>query len=104
MAEEKKEVAPMENRNGKATVPKTVKAGFKPLIYVGPTIKGTLLRTFRIFADGVPEEYQDNAVAKALFVAPGKLNEARAEIGSTGSKLNVFYKQAAEYGLRKGGK
>ena len=104
MAEEKKEAEPKKE---KAPVKKAAKVEKGPLVYVGPTLKGTLLRTFKIFADGVPDEYQENAVARGLFVSPEKLNEARAEIGKTGSRLNVFYKQAADDGLRptkKGGK
>ena len=101
MAEEKKEVAPVEAK--KVPAKKAVaKAEPTPLIYVGPTIKGTLLRTFKIFADGVPDEYEGNAVIKGLFVAPKKLNAARAEIGKKGSALNVFYGKAAE--SLKGGK
>lgn len=103
MAEEKEKTASAEPQKKKATAPKAVKQEPKNLIYVGPTIKGTTLRTFKIFADGVPEEYQENAVARALFVTAENLDAARAEIARTGSRLNVFYKQADEDGL-KGGK
>ena len=102
MADEKKETAPAEPKKEKAPAKKAVKSDPQPLIYVGPTIKGTVLRTFGIFADGIPAEYKENTVVRALFVSPEKLNEARAEVGSTGSKLNVFYKRAAE--SVKGGK
>lgn len=108
MAEEKKDAAPAEPKKEKASAKKAAKAEKGPVIYIGPTLKGTILRTFKIFADGIPAEYQENAVARGLFVPPEKLNEARAEIGKTASKLNIFYKQAAENGLKsfpvKGGK
>ena len=96
MDEEMKEAAPAE-------VQEPARDETYPLVYVGPTLKGTELRTFKIFADGVPEEYQENAVARALFVTAENLDAARAEIARTGSRLNVFYKQADEDGL-KGGK
>lgn len=102
MSEEKKEADPAEPKKEKAPAKKAAKTEIKPLIYVGPSIKGTELRTFGIFADGIPAEYKENAVVRSLFVPPEKLNEARAEVGRTGSKLNVFYKQVAE--SAKGGK
>lgn len=94
MAEEKKEAAQAEV---KAPAREAAKSEQKtgPLIYVGPAIRGTLLRTFTIFADGIPEEYKDNAVIRGLFVTPENLNAARAEIGKKGSALNVFYGKAA---------
>ena len=107
MAEEKKEAASADLKKEKVPAKKAAKVEKGPLVYVGPTLKGTILRTFKIFADGVPAEYQENAVARGLFVSPEKLNEAKAEIGKTGSRLNVFYRQAANYGLKpiaKGGK
>ena len=101
MAEEKKEAAKVEE---KAPAKKVVKAEKKTgaLIYVGPTMKGSLLRTFKIFADGIPEEYKNNAIIRGLFVPPEKLNAARAEIGKKGSALNVFYGKVDE--SLKGGK
>ena len=67
MAEEKKEAALADLKKEKAPAKKAAKVEKGPLVYVGPTLKGTILRTFKIFADGVPAEYQENAVARGLF-------------------------------------
>jgi len=76
-----------------------------PVIYVGPPIKGTLIHsTFTIFADGVPQEYQDHPSLKHLFVQPERLDQARKEIGRTGSLRNIYYWRAVEEFSKKGGK
>jgi hypothetical protein len=54
-------------------------------------VKGTLLRTFKIFADGIPAEYKGEPIIAGLFVTPEKLESARRSVGQKGSKLNVFY-------------
>lgn len=75
------------------------------VVYVGPSIKGTLLHsTFTIFADGVPQEYAGHPTLKHLFVAPERLEQARREIGRTGSLRNTYYKRAVEEFIQKGGK
>ena len=76
-----------------------------PVIYVGPPIKGTLLNsTFTIFAEGIPEEFREHPSLKHLFVPPERLEQARREIGRTGSLRNTYYKRAAEEFTQKGGK
>ena len=74
------------------------------LVYVGPTIRGTMLRTFTIFSDGVPREYAGNTAARSLFIEPGKLDEARREVGTKGSRLHYFYQEMKAQADMKGGK
>lgn len=89
----------------KKTAAKSKKAPTGPVIYVGPPIKGTLIHsTFTIFADGIPTEYQDHPTFKHLFVPPERLDQARREIGRTGSLRNIYYKRAIEEFSKKGGK
>lgn len=66
------------------------------VIYVGPSVRGTMLHTFAVFSDGVPAEYRGHPTLKHLFVAPERLDEARAEIARTGSLRNTCYKRASE--------
>lgn len=75
------------------------------VIYVGPPVKGTILHsTFTIFADGVPEAYRQHPTFKHLFVLPARLDQARKEIGTTGSLRNTYYKRAAQESNQKGDK
>lgn len=72
------------------------------VIYVGPPVKGTILHsTFIIFADGIPEEYRQHPTFKHLFVPPARLDQARREIGKTGSLRNTYYKRAVEETTKK---
>lgn len=72
------------------------------VIYVGPPVKGTILHsTFIIFADGIPEDYKKHPTFKHLFVPPGRLDQARREIGKTGSLRNTYYKRAVEETTKK---
>ena len=67
------------------------------VVYVGPPVKGTVLHsTFTIFADGIPEEYRQHQTFKHLFVPPARLDQARKEIGKTGSLYNTYYKRAVK--------
>ena len=73
-----------------------------PMVYVGPPVKGTILHsTFTIFADGIPEEYRQHPTFKHLFVPPGRLDQARREIGKTGSLRNTYYKRAVTETTKK---
>ena len=73
-----------------------------PMVYVGPPIKGTILHsTFTIFLDGIPKEYRDHPTFKHLFVPPGRLDQARQEIGKTGSLRSIHYKRAVEETSKK---
>lgn len=65
-----------------------------PVIYIGPTFKDSVLNTFMIFANGIPEQYKTDPVYKHLFVKPEKLNTARKEVGSKGSLLYIMYHRA----------
>ena len=72
------------------------------VIYVGPPVKGTILHsTFIIFADGIPEDYRQHPTFKHLFVPPARLDQARREIGKTGSLRNTYYKRAVEETTKK---
>ena len=71
-------------------------------VYVGPPVKGTILHnTFTIFADGIPKEYRQHPIFKHLFVSPERLDQARNEIGRTGSLRNTYYKRAVEETTKK---
>mgnify|MGYP000974321106 CR=1 FL=1 len=72
------------------------------VIYVGPSIKGSVLHTFAIFADGVPEEYRKDVMLKHLFVKPEDLELARQEIGRSGSMRNSYYKRVMEAEQERG--
>lgn len=77
----------------------------KTVIYVGPPVRGTILHsTFIIFSDGIPEEYRQHPSFKHLFVPPERLDQARREIGKTGSLRNTYYKRAVEEAKKKEGK
>ena len=76
--------------------PKEATNPAEKVIYVGPSVRGTMLHTFAVFSDGVPAEYREHPTLKHLFVAPERLDEARAEIARTGSLRNTCYKRASE--------
>lgn len=78
-----------------ADAPKEVTNPAEKVIYVGPSVRGTMLHTFAVFSDGVPAEYRGHPTLKHLFVAPERLDEARAEIVRTGSLRNTCYKRAS---------
>lgn len=66
----------------------------EPVIYVGPTFKGSRLNQFMVFTDGAPSPERDEPVFKNLFVPLDRLEEAMQELQTKGSKLNVFYNNA----------
>ncbi len=75
------------------------------VIYVGPPIRGTILHsTFTIFSEGIPTAYKEHPSLKHLFVPPKRLDQARREIGRSGSLRNTYYKRAKEEFEEKGGK
>ncbi len=82
--------------SGTADAPKEVTNPAEKVIYVGPSVRGTMLHTFAVFSDGVPAEYRGHPTLKHLFVVPEQLDEARAEIARTGSLRNTCYKRASE--------
>ena len=95
-AEEKKE--PEAKKNSAAEE----KPQDSPMVYVGPPVKGTILHsTFIVFADGIPEAYRQHPTFKHLFVPPARLDQARKEIGKTGSLRNTYYKRAVEETTKK---
>ena len=68
----------------------------QPMIYVGPSFRGSDLSTYNVFADGIPEAFKDDPIHAPLFVSPENLDAARAEVGETGSFLNVLYQKAIQ--------
>lgn len=79
-----------------ADMPKEAANLAEKVIYVGPSVRGTILHTFAVFSDGVPAEYREHPTLRHLFVALEHLDEARAEIARTGSLRNMCYKRASE--------
>lgn len=67
----------------------------EPLVYVGPGFKDSILSTYGIFADGVPEKFKGTVYEK-LFVPASKLDAARALLKQKGSYLSVFFGQAVK--------
>lgn len=79
-----------------------LKKAAEPLVYVGPGFRDSLLSTYGIFADGVPEEFKGTVYEK-LFVPASKLDAARALLKQKGSYLSVFFAQALkEHAEKKG--
>lgn len=72
----------------------------KVLVYVGPTLKSTLLWQHRSFLNGYPPEVETlkekHPYITRLFVTPDKVVSAMQEIGKTGSAMNVYYKRMTE--------
>lgn len=68
----------------------------EPVMYIGPNIKRTILRTYRVFSDGVPEEYKNHMIYRNLFIplVQPRLNQAMEEVKRKGTSLNTFYEQA----------
>ena len=66
----------------------------KSVIYLGPTKKGTILRHFVIFMDGVADKYANHSIYKHLFVPVEKLDKSLIELKRKGSKLHTFYEKA----------
>lgn len=79
-----------------ADAPKEAANFAEKVIYVGPSVRGTMLHTFAVFSDGVPAEYREHPMLRHLFVALERLDEVRAEIARTGSLRNTCYKRASE--------
>lgn len=75
-----------------------------PLIYVGPSFRGTDLMTYKIYAEGIPAEYAGNPIYELLFVAPTELDAVRKEIAQKGTARNVLYQRAILEHRKKGGK
>ncbi|UZE45962.1 hypothetical protein [Selenomonas sputigena] len=91
-----KESVNLSPKGETADAPKESANLAEKVIYVGPSVRGTMLHTFAVFSDGVPAEYRGHPTLKHLFVAPERLDETRAEIARTGSLRNTCYKRASE--------
>ena len=63
---------------------------------IGPSNRSRDLSTYKVFADGIPETFKDDPIHAPLFISPENLDAARAEVGETGSLLNVLYQKAVQ--------
>lgn len=72
----------------------------KVLVYVGPTLKSTLLWQYRSFVNGFPPEVETlkgkYPFIKRLFVEPERVADAIKSINQVGSAMNVYYKRMKE--------
>ena len=84
--------APPKKKEKEAPVEVTA----QPMIYIGPSNRSRDLSTYKVFADGIPEAFKDDPIHAPLFVSPQSLDAARAEVGETGSLLNVLYQKAVQ--------
>ena len=66
------------------------------MIYIGPSFRDNDLLTFKVFAEGIPDEFKDDPIHAPLFVAPEELDAARAEAEKAGTRLNVLYGKAVQ--------
>lgn len=87
----------------KATVKK---AEVKPVMYLGPTIRGVALhgRVYRNgFTKAITEKMEEIPAFKQLFVPIGELSRAQKELQDTGSAIYVCY-EAVSKEVKKAGK
>ena len=67
------------------------------VVYIGPTIKGKLKKD-TVFATGIPrigkEVIEKNPAMKALFVPLDNVAEAKKQVETENSALNIMYKKA----------
>lgn len=98
------ESAPVEKKEEEKEVVAPEEKPVEPLVYVGPGFRDSLLSTYGIFADGIPEEFKGTVYEK-LFVPASKLDEARNLLKRKGSYLSVFFEVAVkEHDKQKGAK
>ena len=68
----------------------------QPMIYIGPGFRDSDLSTYKVFAEGIPDEFKNDPIHAPLFVAPEQLDAARAEVSVTGTQLNVLHQKAVQ--------
>lgn len=68
----------------------------QPMIYIGPGFRDSDLSMYKVYAEGIPDEFKDSPIYAPLFVSPENLDAARAEVGETGSRLNTLYRKAVQ--------
>ncbi len=78
----------------KKRINETVKAG--PVVYVGPAFKDSVLSAFKVFRNGIPAEYANDAIYKHLFVPVAGLNQAMVDVKKKGTMLHIFFEKAVE--------
>ena len=66
------------------------------MIYIGPGFRDSDLSMYKVYAEGIPDEFKDSPIYAPLFVSPENLDAARAEVGETGSRLNTLYRKAVQ--------
>lgn len=62
-----------------------------PVVYIGPNVPAKGLKTYRIYANGVPKEF--SGIFRNLFVTPDRLMLARREAVKGGTIINKAYKK-----------
>lgn len=62
-----------------------------PVVYIGPNVPSRGLKSYRIYKNGIPEEYR--GIFRKLFVSPEKLSLARKEAAKKGSAVYKAYKK-----------
>lgn len=67
------------------------KANSRPVVYIGPNIPAKGLKSYRIYKNGIPKEFQ--GIFRSLFVLPEELNLARKEATTKGTAVNMAYKK-----------
>lgn len=68
----------------------------QPMIYIGPGFRDSDLSMYKVYAEGIPDEFKDSPIYAPLFVSPENLDAARTEVGETGSRLNTLYRKAVQ--------
>lgn len=73
------------------------------VIYIGPQFRDSVLRTYKFYPEGTPEEYREDEIYKHLFVTAKELPKAKQALRRQGSALSVFFKAAIEQHMKKEG-
>ena len=64
-----------------------------PVVYIGPNIHAKGLKSYRIYKNGIPEEFR--GIFSSLFVSPEELNMARIAATAKGTAINAAYRKIA---------
>lgn len=64
-----------------------------PVVYIGPNIPAKGLKSYRIYKNGIPEEF--SGIFSTLFVTPDKLSMARIAATTKGTAINAAYMKIA---------
>lgn len=64
-----------------------------PVVYIGPNIPAKGLKSYRIYKNGIPEEFR--GIFSSLFVSPEELSMARIATTAKGTAINAAYRKIA---------